>query len=115
MFINALKNFLNKNLIDRLRADAGLMRICVKNFTQGTVVVFNPNNFNPEFWNSLSEEEKIRCYGPIGYGSHKPKFFVFLTEIKNAPGHCVLADLDDGSIQVMRHTSDFREATEDEF
>lgn len=85
------------------------------NFTSGTVVVFEPKNFNPDFWNKLSEQEKIDYYGQLGYGSTKSKFFVFLTEIKNAPGHCVLVDLDDGKIETMRHISDFREVTEDEF
>lgn len=84
-------------------------------FTPGTVVVFEPKNFNPEFWNKLSEQEKIDYYGPLGYGSTKPKFFVFLAEIKNAPGHCVLVDLDDNRIETMRHTTDFREVNEDEY
>ncbi|NBO36490.1 hypothetical protein EBU91_02985 [bacterium] len=68
-----------------------------------------------DFWNKLSDQDKIKYYDSLGYGSNKKKFFVFLTEIKNAPGHCVLADLDNGRIEVMRHTSDFREVTEDEF
>ena len=84
-------------------------------FTPGTVVIFEPNNFNPDFWNNLPEKDRIKYYGPLGYGSDNKKFFVFLTEVKNAPGHCVLVDLDDGRIEVMRHTSDFREANEDEF
>lgn len=84
-------------------------------FSHGTVVVFDPTSFNPAFWDKLPEQEKIKYYGSLGYGSEKKKFFVFLTEIKNAPGHCVLVDLDDGRIEVMRHTSDFREVNEDEF
>ena len=84
-------------------------------FTPGTVVVFEPKNFNLDFWNKLSDQDKIKYYDSLGYGSDKKKFFVFLTEIKNAPGHCVLADLDDGRIEVMRHISDFREVNEDEF
>lgn len=84
-------------------------------FEPGTVVVFNPNSFNQDFWNKLSEQDKVKYYGSLGYGSDKKKFFVFLTEVKNAPGHCVLVDLDDGHIESMRHTSDFREATEKEF
>lgn len=85
-----------------------------KKFKRGTVVVFDPTSFHPDFWDGLIEEERIRYYGPLGYGSEKPKLFVFLTEIMNAPGHCVLVDMDDGHIEVMRHTSDFREATEEE-
>jgi len=51
----------------------------------GSVVVFEPNNFNPEFWKQFPEEDKIKYYGPLGYGSNKKKFFVFLTEIYAAP------------------------------
>lgn len=87
----------------------------MKIFEPGTVIVFDPSSFNPEFWNKLSEEDRIKYYGSLGYGSDKKKFFVFLTEIKNAPGHCVLVDLDDGHLETMRHTSDFREVTGEEF
>lgn len=85
------------------------------NFEPGTVVVFNPDSFNPEFWNKLPEKDRIKYYGSLGYGSEKKKFFVFLCEVKNAPGHCILVDLDDGHIETMRHTSDFREVYEEEF
>lgn len=81
----------------------------------GTVVIFNPSSFNPDFWNKLPEADRIKYYGSLGYGSNKKKFFVFLTEVKNAPGHCILVDLDDGHIETMRHTSDFREVEEEEF
>ena len=87
----------------------------MESFEPGTVVVFNPAAFNPDFWDKLPEEDRIKYYGSLGYGSDKKKFFVFLTEIKNAPGHCVLVDLDDGHIETMRHTSDFRQVTEEEF
>lgn len=97
------------------KAPPSLKKQKMKRFTQGTVVVFDPTSFNPDFWNKLSEKEKLKYYGPLGYGSDKKKFFVFITEIKNAPGHCVLADLDDGRIEVMRHISDFREVSEEEF
>lgn len=85
------------------------------NFEPGTVVVFNSSSFNPAFWDKLPEEDRVKYYGPLGYGSEKKKFFVFLTEVKNAPGHCILVDLDDGHLETMRHTSDFREVTEEEF
>ena len=42
------------------------------------------------------------------------KMFVFLGEIPQCPGHCILADLDTGNIVGMYHTDNFREATEDE-
>ncbi len=86
-----------------------------KKFKRGTVVVFDPSNFNPEYWNNLSEKDRLKYYGPLGYGKKKLKCFVFLTEIRNAPGHCVLINLDDQKIETMRHTSDFREVKEDEF
>lgn len=81
----------------------------------GSVVVFEPKNFNPEFWKRFPESDKIKYYGPLGYGSDKKKFFVFLTEIHAAPGHCLLVDLDDGHIETMRHMADFREVLQDEF
>ncbi len=83
-------------------------------FKSGTVVVFEPNNFNPDYWNKLSEDDKIKYYGDLGYGKEKKPLFVFMTEIRNAPGHCVLVSMDDGHTEVMRHTTDFREVREDE-
>lgn len=40
--------------------------------------------------------------------------FIFLGEIPNAPGHCILSDLTNGKIIGLYHTDNFREATEDE-
>jgi hypothetical protein len=87
----------------------------MKTFESGTVVVFDPFSFEKSFWNNLSEEDKIKYYGSLGYGSDKKKFFIFLTEVKNAPGHCVLVDLDDNHIETMRHTYNFREVEDEEF
>jgi hypothetical protein len=87
-------------------------------FKPGTVVVFEPNNFTREYWNSLSEKERSKYYGDLGYGQTKPKLFVFLTEILDEDGdssHCVLISLDNQKIETMRHTSDFRKATTEEF
>lgn len=86
----------------------------MKQFKPGTVVVFDPKSFNPNFWDKLSEEDRIKYYGELGYGSNKLKFFVFLCEV-NESGHCVLLDLDTNQILSMRHTCDFRQATEEEF
>lgn len=83
-------------------------------FKQGTVVVFDPKNLNDKWWDNLSEEDRLKYYGPLGYGQEKLKLWVFLTEIISAPGHCVLIDMDDGHVEVMRHTENFREATEEE-
>lgn len=87
----------------------------MKKFKRGTIVVFEPKNLNPNFWKNLSEEDRIKFYGPLGYGQKKPKFFVYLTSIRNAPDHCVLVALDNQAIETMRHDSDFREVTEEEF
>ena len=87
----------------------------MKTFESVTVVVFDPFSFEKSFWNNLSEEDKIKYYGSLGYGSDKKKFFIFLTEVKNAPGHCVLVDLDDNHIETMRHTYNFREVEDEEF
>lgn len=84
-------------------------------FEPGTVVVFDPSSFNQEHWKGLSHDDKVKYYGPLGYGQQKPKFFVFLCEIKNAPGHCVLVSLDNQQIETMRHTNDFREVDDEEF
>lgn len=83
-------------------------------FKQGTVVVFDPDHFNPKFWDNLSEQDRLRYYAELGYGSDRLKLFVFLCEI-NESGHCVLIDMDTNKILTMRHTSDFRAATEEEF
>ena len=85
-----------------------------KTFKPGTVVVFEPKNFNQEWWTNLSEADRLKYYGVLGYGADKQKCFVFLCEIISCPGHCVLVDMQDQHIETMRHTSDFREATEDE-
>lgn len=88
-------------------------------FKKGDVVVWTHENLNEKFWNELPEKDRKKYYGPLGYGSKRSKLFVFLSLIKSADGsdsgHCVLACLDDGSIEVMRHTSEFRKATDEEF
>ena len=89
-----------------------------KKFKPGNVVVFEPENFNPDFWNGLTEKERKKYYGPLGYGKKRKKLFVFICEILDADGdssHCVLISLDDQKVETMRHTSDFRLATQEEF
>jgi|SRR3990172_13144543 len=83
-------------------------------FTPGTVVIFEPNNFHPVYWQGLSDKDKKKYYGPLGYGRERQLLFVFICEIKNAPGHCVLLSLEDGHVETMRHTYNFREVTEEE-
>lgn len=83
-------------------------------FKTGDAVVWDSNNFNRDFWDNLSEEDRIKFYGPLGYGSDKPKVYVFLTEIHQAPGHCILVSLDDQKMETFRHTTEFRLVTDDE-
>lgn len=106
--------------VNSLQIEDIIMRQYTKHkFPPGQVVVFDPSNFNPDFWNNLPESERIKCYGSLGYGSPKKKLFVFLSPILdtegNDTGHCVLVSLDDQHIETMRHTSDFRVASEEEF
>jgi hypothetical protein len=42
------------------------------------------------------------------------KVFVFLGEVKQCAGHCILCDLKTGKILGLYHTDNFREATKDE-
>ncbi len=85
-----------------------------KGFKLGDVVAFDHNNFNPEYWDNLPEADRIKYYGALGYGCKSLKTFVFLTEIHPIGGHCVLVDMDDGHLEVMRHTSDFRKCKDEE-
>ncbi len=40
--------------------------------------------------------------------------YVFLGEIPQAPGHCVLADVNTGKVECMYHTDSLRELTDEE-
>lgn len=80
----------------------------------GDAVVWTQDGFNSDFWNDLSEEDKIKYYGPLGYGADRPIVFVFITEINQATGHCILVSLKDQSVDTFRHTNEFRLATDDE-
>jgi hypothetical protein len=70
---------------------------------KNTLVVFNLESCDESFY-ALYYRDKF----PEG------KLFVFLGEIKQCPGHCILTDLSTGLIIGMYHTDNFREATEDE-
>lgn len=83
-------------------------------FKPGDTVIFEPKNFNPAFWDGLSEADRIKYYGPLGYGRDKPLLFTFLFEHKPQHGHCVLVNMENQKVETMRHTSDFRLATDDE-
>jgi hypothetical protein len=83
-------------------------------FRSGDTVVFDPESFNPDYWNGLSEKDKIKYYGPLGYGEDKLKTFTFITEMHPQTGHCILIDIATGKIETMRHTSNFRLADDEE-
>lgn len=83
-------------------------------FKMGDTVVFEPKNLNPDFFNNLSEEEKLRYYGDLGYGSKKPVFFTFICEHMPQSSHCILVNMQNQKIETMRHINDFRLATEEE-
>jgi len=75
-------------------------------FKNGDVVVFEPKNFNKKYWAELSEKDRIRYYGPLGYGRKKPKLFIYMTNINAMENgkrydtcHCVLLDMDDGHLE----------------
>lgn len=61
--------------------------------------------------NSCSTEIYEKYYKDI---FPKGKLFVYLGEISQVPGHCILCDLLTGKIIGMYHTDNFRIATEDE-
>lgn len=90
-----------------------------KKFKRGDVIVWDQTNFNKEYFDALSETDRKKYYGPLGYGSKKSKLFVFLTTISSSDGtdsgHCVLVSLDNQKIETMRHTNEFRLATDEEF
>jgi len=65
-------------------------------------VVFDKNTCTTEMYNEYFSS------------TFEGKIFVFLGEIPQAHGHCMLVDLTTGLISGLWHTSNFREATEDE-
>ena len=83
-------------------------------FKMGDTLIFEPKNFNPDFWNNLSEEDRIKYYGDLGYGKDEIYLFCFMTEHFPQSGHCVLIELGNDKVHTMRHWSDFRLAKEDE-
>jgi len=74
---------------------------------QNAFVVFDiescPKKIYDEFYKDTFE-----------YSTGNLKLFNFLGEVPQAPGHCILVDLDNGSIVGLYHTDNFREANEDE-
>lgn len=84
-------------------------------FNPGDTVVFDPHSFNPNYWNGLLMEEKKKYYGDLyDFDNNAPTLFTFLCHHKPQHGHCTLINMDTGKVEVMRHTVDFRLATEEE-
>ena len=91
-----------------------------KKILPGDVVVWDPG---PEsnLLTGLSEKQRKKYYGSLGYGASKKKVFVFLSPINDCSakrfdsGHCVLVDLADGHLEVMVHTCELRHARDEEF
>ena len=103
-------------------------------FRTGDTVRFDPDSFNPGFWNGLSYMEKLDYYGkyypsdiiyaevdPDGcyvgidpFENLKPKLFTFMCEHHPQTGHCVLMDMYAGKLLPMCHTNDFILVEEDE-
>lgn len=69
---------------------------------QYSFVKFDKNSVPPEIYHMYFEEK---------FGD---KLLIFLGEVPNCNGHCILADLSTGNVIGMYHTSNFREATEEE-
>ena len=66
--------------------------------------------------NSFIVFDKDSCSSEIYDQYYKEQFegklFVFLGEIPNCPGHCIITDLNIGVIFGVCHTNNFREANE---
>lgn len=87
-------------------------------FISGQVVVFSADKLNPNFWNNLAEDERVRIYGRLGYGQKKLKHLVYICPVIAPCGntsHCVVLDMDTNNLLQMVHESDLRLAREEEF
>lgn len=82
----------------------------------GDTVRFEPDTFNPNYWNSLSDAEKVKYYGDIYNfeNPNRPFLFTFITEHYPQTGHCVLINMQNQKIETMRHTSNFVLVEDDE-
>lgn len=83
-------------------------------FNPGDTLVFNPDSFNQNYWNNLSEEDKLKYYSQYGYGQKQLVLFSFLAEHKPQGGHCLLVNMATGQVLPMCHTLNFRLATDEE-
>lgn len=83
-------------------------------FKPGDTVIWDPTTFNKEYWGTLPEADRIKYYGVLGYGATRPKLFTFICEHSPQLGHCVLISMEDQRVETMRHTTEFRLATDEE-
>ena len=67
----------------------------------------------PERFHSEDDYERDEDY-ELYYKHFEDKTYIFLGEIVQAPGHCILLDIDTGKVEAMHHTDNFRQLTEDE-
>ena len=65
-------------------------------------VIFDRNSCSDDVYEEYYKEK---------FGS---RLYIFLGEVPQCPGHCILADLKNSNIIGIYHTDNFREATEDE-
>ena len=86
----------------------------MKHFKSGDVIVFDQTLFNKGFFDRITTSKEFAYYKSLGYGSDKPKVFVFLCEISGSD-HAVILSLDDNEIFSMVHWDQFRLAKEEEF
>lgn len=85
-------------------------------FQIGDTLIFDPNSFDQEYWNKLSDEDKRKYYGDL-YNFDNPDdpyFFTFIAEHAPQNGHCILINMQNQKIETMRHISDFRLVNDDE-
>jgi hypothetical protein len=84
-------------------------------FVIGDTVVFDPESFNPEYWDKLSHDDKVKYYGNLyNFIADKPYLFTFIGYHRPQYGHCILVNMITQKVETMRHSSNFRIATEDE-
>lgn len=81
----------------------------------GDTVFFDPDSFNPEYWNKLSIADKKKYYGDLyDFNNNKPIPFTFLCYHSPQVGHCVLVNMKNQKVETMRHPDNFRLAEDHE-
>ena len=84
-------------------------------FKPGDTVAFDPESFNPDYWDDLTLEQKEYYYGDLyDFQLDTPVLFTFLCEHSPQVGHCVLVNMSNQKVETMRHTNNFRLVTDDE-